>query len=146
MKNLLLLFCLVVLAACKSKSSACANVSQTFDPIAKELDAIAKAADTAPAPSPADPSSCAQLADRLHRIESAEGKLAVIVTDDAPLAKHLDAYRRHVDAWAKSTKKAQAACLSRDGNAMTAGISESIQHRAQLAPAAADVTTYCKAP
>ena len=45
-----------------------------------------------------------------------------------------------------TAKKAQAACLGRDGNAMTTAISDSLRHRSQLAPAAADITTYCKAP
>lgn len=137
---------LLLVVGCKSKSSACANVSQSLDPITKDLDAIAASADTAPPPSPADQASCGQLTDRQRRIESAQAKLALVVADDATLAKHLDAYRKHVDEWARATKKAQTACLSKDGNAMTAGISEAIKHRSQLTPAAADITTYCKGP
>jgi hypothetical protein len=140
-----LLACLAC-TACKSKSAACAKVSPSFDPIAKDLDAVAKAADTAPPPSPADQASCAQLTERLQRIESAEGKLSLIVTDDAMLAKHLSSYRQQVSLWAKATQKAQLGCLGRDGNAMSSGISKAIEARSQLTSAAADITSYCKAP
>ena len=146
MKKVVLTFSLLLVVACKSKGSSCANVAQSLDPITKELDAIASSADTAPPPSPADQASCAQLTERHRRIESAQAKLSLVVSDDATLAKHLDAYRKHVGEWAKATKTAQTACLSKDGNAMTAGISEAITHRSQLTPAAADITTYCKAP
>lgn len=146
MRRSVALFFVILLTACKSKSSSCAKVSQAFDPITKELDAVAASADTAPPPTPADPSSCTPLTERRRRLESAEAKLALVVTDDAGLAKHLATYREHVSEWAKATKKAQVGCLGRDGNAMTSGISEAIQHRAQLPAANADITNYCKAP
>jgi hypothetical protein len=145
MKNTLLLL-LLLTGACKSKSSACTNVAQTLDPITKELDAVAALTSGPTPPSPGDQASCGQLTEQVRRVEGAQAKLAVVMSDDATLAKHVDTYRKSVDEWAKATKKAQAACLSRDGNAMTSALSESIRHRSQLGPAAAEITSYCKSP
>lgn len=147
MKNALLVLVLVLaLGACKSKSSACANVADALEPIKKELDAAALITAGPNQPTPADQASCGQLTEQVRRVEAAQAKLALVVTDDAPLAKHLDTYRKNVDEWAKAAKKAQTACLSRDGNAMTPALVESIRHRSQLEPAASEITAYCKAP
>lgn len=146
MKKPLLLSFVILATACKTKGDACIKVTTALDPIAKDLDAVAAASESATPPSPADQGSCARLSEDVRRLESAEGKLAVLVTNDDTLAKNLNAYRGHVSVWAKATKKAQAGCLSRDGNAMTAGLSEAIQHRVQLAPVKSDIMTYCKAP
>src|SRR5687768_11279695 len=89
-----------VLTACKSKARSCEKVTQALDPIMKELDATAAAAGARPPPSPADQTSCVQIGETVQRVEGAQARLALVISDDATLAKHVDAYRKHVDQWA----------------------------------------------
>ena len=142
----LVLVLVLVLAACKSKSSACATVTEKLEPIAKDLEAAAALTDGPTPPSPGDQASCGQLTEQVRRVEGAQAKLALVVSDDATLARHVDTYRKSVDEWAKAARKAQNACLTRDGNTMTPALSESIRHRSQLGPAKNDITAYCRAP
>jgi hypothetical protein len=146
MKKALLLAFVLLATACKSKDEACTKVTRAVDPIAKDLDALATASETAPPPSPADQASCTRLADEIRRVEDAQARLALLITNDETLAKHLEIYRGHVGAWAKATKQAQSACMLRDGNAMTAGLGEAIKNRSQLGPVKSDITAYCRAP
>jgi hypothetical protein len=122
------------------------NVAQALDPITKELDAAAALTTGPTPPSPADQASCGQLTEQVRRVESAQARLVLLVSDDATLTKHLELHREHVSGWAKAAKKAQIACLARDGNAMTEGMSESRRQHSELAPSSAEITTYCNAP
>ena len=142
----LVLVLVLVLEGCKSKAPSCARVDAVFAPIAKDLDALAAAAGTRAPPTPGDAKACGPLMEDAQRIEGAQVKLATLVVDDTTVAKHLEGYRAHVSSWAKHAKKAQQSCLHRDGNAMTTAMSDSVKEHSELAPIAAKITDYCKAP
>lgn len=142
----LLLVLVLVLASCRSKAPACAKVGSALDPIAKELDAVAATAGTRAPPVPGEGPSCALLGDDARRVDGAQAKLSLLVSDDVVVAKHLDSYRQHVSVWAKRATLAHLKCLQRDGNGMTSEMTASIREHSELAPIAAQITDYCKAP